>query len=410
MKVLYLVHQFYPEYYTGTERFVLNLATMMQKSGHRVKVLTYSFYDDSFYDQIEGNLCFKQFTYQGVPVLAFKYKQIPVDIHSSLENGELSQVAKDLLSREKADLVHVAHTMRVGALAAALPSLEIPYIVTLTDFFLICPKYTLYTSKNTLCNGPDGGTACLAFCPEFQNHFITKRLATAHALLANAKVVVSPSHFLRNMMKLEFQDLPVEIIGYGVRYSTIKKNSRKRAKGDELVFSYAGSLNHHKGVHILIDAFKNVIGSNCVLNIYGSGAEQDYVNELIAMAQEDPRIRFLGVFPGEKVGEILAATDVIVVPSIWYENAPLVLREAIACGVPVIASDAGGMAENIKNGVNGFVFQMGNSGHLKEVIQAIANEPAILTDVKAELNRTIIPAVEQEAFAYARIYARMLAE
>ena len=115
------------------------------------------------------------------------------------------------------------------------------------------------------------------------------------------------------------------------------------------------------------------------------------------------------MFSSEKVGEILATTDVVIVPSIWYENTPIVLREATACNVPAISSNAGGMTENIVEGRNGFVFEMGNSEHLRQVMQRIADDPPILNRIKAELSGTVIPTVEQEAYAYSRIYAGMLA-
>lgn len=408
MKILFFVHQFYPEYYTGTERFVLNVATMMQRSGHQVKVITYSFYDDSLYDKTSGNLSFREFTHVGIPVLAFKYRRQPDDIHLALENAELRAMAAEIIAREKADLVHVAHTMRTGEFVTVLPALGIPYLITLTDFFLICPKYTLYTSRNTLCNGPEGGRACAVNCPELDNNFIIGRLRKAREFLFGAKAVIAPSLFLRDMIKREFSDLPILNIGYGIRYSTIKKNTRTYSKGDQIAFCYAGSINHHKGVHILIDAFKKLAAPNCTLDVYGSGADQKYVDGAVASAQGDQRIRFRGVFSGEKVGEILATIDVVIVPSIWYENTPIVLREATACNVPAISSDAGGMTENIVDGRNGFVFEMGNSEHLRKVLQQIADDPPILNGIKAELMNTMIPTVEQEAYAYSRIYSGML--
>src|SRR5262249_33436448 len=116
MNILYLVHQFYPEYSTGTEKLVLNVSKMMQQGGHRVKVLTYSFYPPSFYERRLGDIAIKEFVYEGVPVLAFRYRKIPADIHFSFENHELSKVAHDLIRREKPDVVHVGHSMRVGEL------------------------------------------------------------------------------------------------------------------------------------------------------------------------------------------------------------------------------------------------------------------------------------------------------
>jgi len=155
MKIVYLVHQFYPECYTGTEKFVLNLSSMMQKAGNRVKVIPYSFYQDAFYDQRRGKILCKEFLYKGIPVLAIKHKQLPDDLHHAIGNTALAEIADDLINREQPDIVHIAHTMRVGALAQALKPLGIPYILTLTDFFLSCPKVNLVPSRQPLCSAPN---------------------------------------------------------------------------------------------------------------------------------------------------------------------------------------------------------------------------------------------------------------
>ena len=146
MKIVYLIHQFYPEFYTGTEKFILNLASMMQKAGNKVKVVSYSFYEDSFYDQTRGAILWKEFVYQGLPVLSLKHRQIPPDLNHTLGGTGLSEIARELIRREKPNIVHVGHPMRVSALVHALPTLRTPYIITLTDFFLACPKVILVTS------------------------------------------------------------------------------------------------------------------------------------------------------------------------------------------------------------------------------------------------------------------------
>jgi len=101
MKILYLIHQFYPDNNTGTEKIFLNLAKMMQKYGHKVEVITYSFNKDSFYDQSKASIVFKEFVYQGIPVLAFRHKRIPEDINQALEDKDLSKVASYFISRKK---------------------------------------------------------------------------------------------------------------------------------------------------------------------------------------------------------------------------------------------------------------------------------------------------------------------
>src|SRR5262245_57093713 len=157
MNILYLVHQFYPEYSTGTEKIVLNLAKMMQQCGHRVKVFTYSFSPPKFYEHRLGGIAIKEFVYESVPVLAFKYRMTTDDIHFSFENHELSKVAGDLIRRERPEVVHAGHLMRVGELLKSARQLGIPYVITLTDFFMMCPKYTLIRSNGSLCFGPESG-------------------------------------------------------------------------------------------------------------------------------------------------------------------------------------------------------------------------------------------------------------
>jgi glycosyltransferase involved in cell wall biosynthesis len=404
MKIVYLVHQFYPECYTGTEKFVLNLSSMMQKAGNRVKVIPYSFYQDAFYDQRRGKILCKEFLYKGIPVLAIKHKQLPDDLHHAIGNTALAEIADDLINREQPDIVHIAHTMRVGALAQALKPLGIPYILTLTDFFLSCPKVNLVPSRQPLCSGPEQGEACGKLCPELKSDYIHQRLASAKKILLNARMLVAPSAFVAGLFMQEFPGLAVKVVHHGLSFERLKRNQRTYANGDRIVFCYAGSFNPHKGTHVIIEAFKRLNPSNALLKIYGSGPDESYVKSLTSMAATDGNIEFCGVFPESQTGEVLSNVDVVVVPSLCYENYPMTLHEALACNIPVIATNLGGMAEKIKDGFNGFLFKMGDSRHLQTVLERIVNDPRVLNSLKRNIDSTAIPGVEQEAYGYSRAY------
>ena len=394
-------------HYTGTEKFVLQTATMMQKFGNKVKVITYSFYEDSFYDRSMGNILLKEFSFKGIPVLAFKYKKAPLDLSYGIENKDLSKIADELITKEKPDIVHVGHPMRVHELIRPLKTFGIPCVLTLTDFWLMCPKGILTNSRNDLCGGPKGGAICRDFCPEFSEKFIINRLNVARDIIVNAKLIVSPSKFVASMFKKEFIESRIKVINHGISYSKIKKNNKNYKKEDKLIFCYAGSLNDHKGIHILIDAFKRIKSNNATLKIFGSGSNPLYVNSLFDMAKEDKRIEFCGVYSEDQVGNIFSNVDVVIVPSLWYENYPLVLHEALAGNVPVIASNAGGMAEKIKDGINGFSFPVGDVKALKTIIGRIITTPEILNNLKENIKGSSIPTIEQEAYAYHRIYKSM---
>lgn len=407
MKILYLVHQFYPEYYTGTEKFVLNLSSMMQKLGNQVKIITYSFRENIFFDNRIGNILYKDFYYKGIPVKAIKHVQVPWDIHFSFKDNEMKEFALKIIEDEKPDIVHVGHSMRIGEFIWALIKLKIPYIITLTDFFFICYKYILLKKSGDLCIGPQGGI-CYKYCGELTEQIIKNRLYDAHKILANAEIVASPSNFVAKVIENEFKDINIKVIKHGMSYNNIRKNKRIYKKNDKLTFCYAGSLTPHKGVHIIIDAFTKIKNDNISLKIYGSGIDKDYIYRLENASKSDSRIEFCGVYNEEQIGEIYSDADVSIVPSLWFENYPLVLHEALACNVPVIASNVGGMKEKVKDGYNGFTFEIGNSDDLKMKMQTIIDNSLILNELKSKMKTFMIPTVEQEAYAYERIYKSII--
>lgn len=407
MKILYLIHQFYPEYHTGTEKFVFNQASMMQKFGHKPVVLTYSFYPDAFYDQTHGNLLYKTFSYKGIAVLALRHRSFPADLHDALSDPDVVAAAPSLIGWIDPDIAHVGHSMRMGGLIHALIDGNIPYMMTLTDFFMICPKTNLTTSGGPLCRGPARGDACRNLCPEQPPPYIQSRLASARCLLEQARIITAPSRFLTNTFTREVPGVDAQVVPHGMNYSLMKQRRVVYKKNDTVTFCFAGSLIALKGVLVLIEAFKKVRSVGAALKIYGSGPDDAYERQLRAQAAEDKRIQFCGVFNMEDAGNIFSAADVVVVPSLAYENYPLVLHEALACRTPVIASNAGGMAERMVHGANGFLFDMGDQDHLARILQAVTDDPTVLNRLREGIDRMTSPTVEQEAYLYERIYRQM---
>lgn len=404
MKIVYLVHQFYPEHYTGTEKVVLHLATMMQKCGHTVKVFTYSFYEASSYDRKIGNVLYKEFIYKGIPVLAFRHENAPADLGHVIDPDPLRGLARELIKREKPDVAHIVHCMRQAEFVSALLTLQIPYVVTLTDYFLLCPKVNLITSENSLCEGPEKGERCARSCSELPVDHIARRLERTEQILSNAGLVVSPSRFLAELFRREFENLDVRVIPHGLKYEELKINGQRNGIDRGLTFCYAGSLNPHKGVHILIEAFQGLRAESASLKIYGSGPDPTYIESLMAMAAGDKRIEFRGVFGEDQVAGILSNVDVVVIPSLWYENCPFTLAEALACQVPVMAADVGGIGEKLEDGVNGFLFRMGDSSQLRDLMRAAVDDPTVLDSLRDGMNGAAIPTIEEEAYAYERAY------
>jgi len=131
---------------------------------------------------------------------------------------------------------------------------------------------------------------------------------------------------------------------------------RKRTDRNELLIGYLGRLEPYKGADTLIKAFARVPKSMPVrLRIAGVGSESAYVRAIETAAAKDPRIELVGLVEHEQVPRFLAEVDVLAVPSRYMETGPIVVQEAQALGIPVMGANLGGIAERVRDGVDGWL-------------------------------------------------------
>jgi len=155
------------------------------------------------------------------------------------------------------------------------------------------------------------------------------------------------------------------------------------AKGKQILF--AGRLEENKGCESLIHAFNIVIKSIPVamMTILGFGSQEIKLKSLSKSLNLDGHIIFTGRVPHKDIASYYLDSSVVVVPSIWMENSPIVIYEALSFGKPVIATNRGGNPELIRNGYNGFVV---NANNPKEIANAVIN---LLNENHVELYRKI---------------------
>jgi len=377
---------------------------MSQKYGNEVKVITYSFYDNNFYSNESNGTLYKEFNYEGIPVIALKYIGNPQNLNLLVRDPILYRFAEATLRNEAPDVVHVGHPMRIHEFILAAQNLKIPYLITLTDFFLLCPKIILQPRPTKLCFGPQNGKACSQLCPEFNPDYIKARLEITKEILSGAKGVISPSNFSASVFNAELDELKIRIVPHGIRFSHIKENSKDYQNGDEIIFGYFGNLSYHKGVHVLLKAFKRIINDKISLKIYGSGHD-DFEEKLKILASNDHRVSFEGSYNPENLGDVFNQIDVLVIPSLCYETYSFVLHEALACHVPVIGSNIGVMREKIKDRYTGVTFEPGDTVDLQRKIQLLIDYPATINQMKSNIkNEVLVATVEQEAYLYRDLY------
>ncbi len=175
-------------------------------------------------------------------------------------------------------------------------------------------------------------------------------------------------------------------------------------------FAYLGTLAPHKGVHTLIAAMDALPG-DAELDVYGAPADdRGYAKALRARAQH-PGIRFHGAIDAAEVPQRLREADCLVVPSGWYENAPLVILEAFAAGIGVVASDLGGHRELLiahDDEERGLLFDPDVPGALEEALLRVYSEAGLLQQVASR--RPTIPGVDDHARETSALYREVIHE
>ena len=222
--------------------------------------------------------------------------------------------------------------------------------------------------------------------------------------LEQADLIITPSAFLKEELVAHgFSGKSILVSDNGTR----PLSCYKRGLAEGLRFGYIGTVQKHKGVHVLIEAFNHIDDPSAELKIFGDPLiAPDYYAHMQRMAR-NPRIQFSGVFDNAEVGRVLSGIDVLVVPSIWPENSPVTIHEACLAKIPVIASSIGGIPELVQDGVNGFLFTPGDAEDLLSKMRLFTEDRSLLERLRANIGP--VKTTEENARELEAIYERLIA-
>ena len=193
--------------------------------------------------------------------------------------------------------------------------------------------------------------------------------------------------------------------GFGLD-AHLRRGEETRPCDSVLRVGYVGTFRRSKGLHVLLEAMRHLPASKARLDVYGSpGYFPDYDQMVHRLAEKLDNVSFQGTFPNEKLPDVFAGFDVLVIPSLWYENSPLVLLSAFALKTPVVASNVGSLADLVEDGKSGLLFQMGNADDLARQLLKLVEDPAELRRLRGGIPevRTIDENIDELLDVYTRL-------
>ena len=427
LSLLYVVHGFPPDTWAGTEIYTYNLAKEMVRRGHRVTVLARVPADDR--DLPDFHV--EDTEFQGLRVLRMTHRLAHASLRESYHQPKAEAAFHTILAREAPDLVHFQHLIHTSAgLVHVAKRAGVATVITCHDYWAICARVQLIRPDGEIC--PENmGSGCYLCVKERGLGLIPrmKRLDRAARPLigalskglrkgveltgadagrwegfddmldrqdfvvgayAAADLRISPSRFLRQKLvdTAGFDPRSFLFSDNGMRTDHVHALKKQPDPQGRVRFGFVGSLVWYKGGETMIRAMRELAGEKVVLNVYGGfdPSSDPHHADLERLAEGAPVV-FKGRFDNARLSEVYAEIDVLVVPSIWYENSPITIHEAYLTGTPVLASDLGGMAEFVKDGVDGLLFEVGNPIDLAAKMLRFAHEP----ELAAELSRDFMP-------------------
>ncbi len=368
------------------------------------------------------------------PNLIGSYESIPFHITSD----EIESLFLRILDEEKPDLIHFHELESLcGSLLSIARIKKIPYVVDIHNYWYLCHQGELTNMAGSVCSDFLKGKKCVNCYSQYRNSRLgwmyvgyvrntplgklTEKLARViyRQIARREKSLKKPSSFppslfynRREFFVKELSKAPIVIFPsqrvkdiyskYGVSphrsfvimalnttFSHIKPKELPRQPKDKVVFGYVGRVVEAKGVHLILDAVEQLrdLDGLFVVSIFGGGDEV-YIENLKKRAKNMKSVEFKGHYSQDEIQSVLDSIDIAIMPSIWEDCAPIVINELKFSRTPLIGSKIGGIAESVKHGVNGFLFEPSNVSELASYMRKIIENPSIISSFMESLDTT----------------------
>ena len=321
-----------------------------------------------------------------------------------------------LLAQLRPDVVHFHHFINFGMEAfhhvrQVLPAAKI--VLTVHEYLLLCHHYGQMVTRpdDQLCYEATPLRCHQCFPDTGPGDFFLRRLYI-DAFLAMVDHVVVPSHFLaQRLAALGLAPPRLSVIENVIPLPAAPPAPPAAAGEGPLRVGFFGQISRLKGINVLFDAAAMLEAENCwdvAFEIHGQyrGQPPEFQEDFLRrLAGAGRNIRFHGPYEPQRVDALMRQVDVTIVPSIWWENSPVVIQEAFRNRRPVICSDIGGMAEKVRDGEDGWHFPAGSAIGLVALLKRLCRDRDLLRRTAATLRQP--PAAGRIVEAHAALFTRL---
>ena len=363
MQVLLINNLYDPHIWGGAERSVQILAESLAQEGHKAIVISAnpkSYTRVNYINNVKVYYIYIRNIYSFFKKKSGFNPLLPLWHFVDTYNLWISKKIGKIIDFEKPDVIHT-HNLAGFSVSvwSAVARRKLPLVHTLRDYYLLCPRSTMFQ------NGKNCATQCW-YCWAYS---LAKRWLSKHV-----DIVTGISNHILNqhLLKGYFKKTRSQEVIYNAYQKKDIVDSPHPGKRKKLRLGYLGNLKPAKGVDLLLKAFSNLPMMEYEILLGGKGPDK-YVKYL-KNSFNFQNIRFLG-FVDPKT--FFPNIDVLIVPSLWQEPLGRTVLEAYAYGIPVIASNRGGIPEIVDDEKTGFIFDPDYPESLVFLIKQLKEDTAL---------------------------------
>jgi len=425
----------------GSEVYTHTLAKLQQQSGNRVAVII------PHIEYYNPGTFIEQYVYDGVDV--YQYKETANPTNKAFYTGEKEPEGLDnflnLLMKIKPDVIHFHELNRSIGFTVSHVKIAREFgakvFITMHLSFYTCNTNNLIKG-NQLCNGKINAYDC-TLCTYNSMFKIPSVVSTPLAmlniclnklsiekLLPKGKLttlismpasieriknelnelaqytdqIIALTNWYKDMLLLNgVPAVKITVIPQALATGfNVEKNEPVTQAALPIRLVFLGRIQPQKAVHLLVEACKGFTATEITVDIYGKEEDTSYYKNCVAQSANQTNVFWKGLLNRDQVVETLAQCDILCLPSMFSEMSPLVIQEAFAAGIPVLASRVYGNMEHIRDGENGLLFGFGSAVDLTKKIRSIVDDPQLINKLKS--NVKLPQQFNSVAAAYAALY------